>query len=429
MPDEAAAASEHGKHGREQYFIEGEGSFATAGARGAAADEAPPFRFSRVGPRGKRLDASIRGKVARAMTAGPQRDGRIPAGFTYLGQFVDHDLTFDATTVAFGENITPADLLQGRSPTLDLDSLYGFGPDDEVSTEVLRGRPDAPQGRHHHQGAGNLRAREGFDVPRVGTGNRPRRANIPDRRNDENLAVAQHHAAFIRFHNRVVDRLPASVPAADRFRNGASTRGPALPMDAEDGLPDADRRPRDRHRRVRQRPEGVRGRRRPVLDAHHAGGVLRWRLPARALDGARGIRLECRVPRTAAGRCSSCSTSPAPAAPWAVSRRSRATGSPTGAGSTASARSTARTSIRRRASPTTPAASTPRWSTRSPTCRSARSAGAPQTPGRCGRISRSATSPGPGCSSWPAASRWPTFMKARGVRAHQAHQGTAPRWA
>ena len=75
MPDEAAGASEHGKHGREQYFIEGEGGFATASAR-RAADEAPPFRFSRVGPRGKRLDASIRGKVARAMTAGPSGTDR-----------------------------------------------------------------------------------------------------------------------------------------------------------------------------------------------------------------------------------------------------------------------------------------------------------------------------------------------------------------
>jgi len=218
MPDQTAAASEHGKHGREQYFIEGEGTFAADGSR-RAAEEAPPFRFSRVGPRGKRLDSNIRSKVARAMTSGPQRDGRIPAGFTYLGQFVDHDLTFDATTVAFGENITPADLLQGRSPTLDLDSLYGFGPDDEVSQKFYEAdRTHLKVGTTTRIGSGNLRAREGFDVPRVGTGNRPRRANIPDRRNDENLAVAQHHAAFIRFHNRVADRLPARVPAADRFR-------------------------------------------------------------------------------------------------------------------------------------------------------------------------------------------------------------------
>jgi hypothetical protein len=40
---------------------------------------------------------------------------------------------------------------------------------------------------------------------------------IPDPRNDENLAVAQTHLAFIPFHNRVVDTLPASIPAAQRF--------------------------------------------------------------------------------------------------------------------------------------------------------------------------------------------------------------------
>ena len=220
MPDQAAAATERNKHGRELYVIEGEGTFQTDGAsrEAVAADEAPPFRFSRVGPPGKRLDASIRSKVARAMTSGPQRDGQIPAGFTYLGQFVDHDLTFDATTVALGEDISPADLLQGRSPTLDLDSLYGFGPDDAVSQKFYEA-----DRTHLKVGTttkiGNLIAREGFDLPRVGTSNQPRRANIPDQRNDENLAVAQHHAAFIRFHNRVVDRLPASIPAADRFRN------------------------------------------------------------------------------------------------------------------------------------------------------------------------------------------------------------------
>ena len=50
----------------------------------------------------------------------------------------------------------------------------------------------------------------------------PRRSDssaiIADPRNDENLAVAQTHAAFIRFHNRVVDTLPSSVPTAQRFQ-------------------------------------------------------------------------------------------------------------------------------------------------------------------------------------------------------------------
>jgi hypothetical protein len=67
---------------------------------------------------------------------------------------------------------------------------------------------------------GRLRARRAYDLKREGDDTRrnPRRALIPDFRNDENLAVAQTHLAMIRFHNRVVDGLDASVPARRRFR-------------------------------------------------------------------------------------------------------------------------------------------------------------------------------------------------------------------
>ena len=49
-----------------------------------------------------------------------------------------------------------------------------------------------------------------------------RTALIPDPRNDENLIVAQTHLAMIRFHNRVVDRLPRR-----RCRRRRSSAGPA----------------------------------------------------------------------------------------------------------------------------------------------------------------------------------------------------------
>jgi len=208
------------RHGRDVFFIEGEGLVGSSpAARATATAEPAPFRFSRLGPRGRRLGPGIRGKVARAMTDGINRDGIVPAGYTYLGQFVDHDLTFDKTTVTLGDHITPAELLQGRSPSLDLDSMYGAGPRDPVSEKFY------VDGLHLRTGTttriGSDLAMVGFDVPRVGTGSgaqAKRRAQIPDARNDENLAVAQHHAAMIRFHNRVVDTLPASVPAFDRFR-------------------------------------------------------------------------------------------------------------------------------------------------------------------------------------------------------------------
>jgi hypothetical protein len=214
------------KHGSESFFVLGEGLLAeTRGGRarslGAAAEaRVAPFRFSRMGPKGhghQVSEANLK-RLANAIISPEGRSSRIPAGFTYLGQFIDHDLTFDQTDKTLGENVSPARLLQGRSPSLDLDSLYGAGPADPASAIFYE-----DDGIHLRMGktvrVGRDRAMEGFDLPR-GDGNSAaarRTAIIPDPRNDENLAVAQTHLALIRFHNRVVDSLPASVPDSQRF--------------------------------------------------------------------------------------------------------------------------------------------------------------------------------------------------------------------
>ena len=211
------------RHSAESYFVLGEGLLAeSAGGRTLAAGvaaAAPPFRFSRMGPRGigKQIPEGVRKKVANAMTAGGGGAMGIPAGFTYLGQFVDHDLTFDKTIVMLGDHISPVQLLQGRSPSLDLDSLYGAGPQDPGSAKFYKA-----DGMHLKTGktvAAGDPAMNGFDLPRgEGTTNKAKRkAVIPDFRNDENLVVAQTHLAFMRFHNRIVDSLPSSTPPAQRF--------------------------------------------------------------------------------------------------------------------------------------------------------------------------------------------------------------------
>jgi Animal haem peroxidase len=214
-------------HGSESYFVLGEGLL-TESAEGrsptlarAVEAETPPFRFSRMGPKGgghQLGEANLR-KIGDAMAAGGGGASQIPAGFTYLGQFVDHDLTFDKTRVRLAEHVSPAELLQARSPSLDLDSLYGAGPTDPESAKFY-----AADGLHLRMGETvgieeGPEGKEGFDLPRGAgtTAAAKRKAIIPDPRNDENLAVAQTHLAFIRFHNRVVDTLPASVPAAQRF--------------------------------------------------------------------------------------------------------------------------------------------------------------------------------------------------------------------
>ena len=117
----------------------------------------------------------------------------MPAGYTYLGQFIDHDLTMDVTEVELGEPVSPAELLQARSPSLDLDSLYGAGPSRPGSAKFYEA-----DGLHLKTGdtvrAGPDREKVGHDLPRVGTGGAvqeaegadpgPAQRREPDRRPD-----------------------------------------------------------------------------------------------------------------------------------------------------------------------------------------------------------------------------------------------------
>ena len=151
--------------------------------------------------------------LARAMTAPPEEPGQeaeddpeenrtIPAAYTYLGQFVDHDLSFDPVS-RLHESLTSAQLqalVDLRTPRFDLDNLYGRGPNDQpylyekdgvrmLLGEPMSGNPFDPDAVDSYPGGPNGRAL------------------IGDPRNDENRIVAQLHAIFLRFHNKVVDRL------------------------------------------------------------------------------------------------------------------------------------------------------------------------------------------------------------------------------
>ena len=219
-------------HGFESYWVEGEGELSVSGdgrpVADVAAAPAVKFRFSRMGPKGtgKQLGEPNHRKLARAMTAGRGGFGNVPAGYTYVGQFVDHDLTFDRSTVALGENIPISQLKLMRSPALDLDSLYGAGPGDPESAKFYSDGVHLKMGKTDAVGPPPFQARDGFDLPRVGGSGskaKKRKANIPDPRNDENLAVAQTHLAMIRFHNRVVDSLPNAMPATEKFAKARDT--------------------------------------------------------------------------------------------------------------------------------------------------------------------------------------------------------------
>jgi hypothetical protein len=134
----------------------------------------------------------------------PEESG-IPALFTYLGQFVDHDLTFDPASSLQQQN-DPDGLVDYRTPKFDLDNVYGRGPDDQPYLyDFSKGSDKAKflMGTRL-KGAPAIKP-PAQDLARSNT--QPARAIIGDPRNDENALVSQLQGLFLRFHNRLIDDL------------------------------------------------------------------------------------------------------------------------------------------------------------------------------------------------------------------------------
>ncbi len=178
------------------------------------------FRFGRIFqnlPPFRPTDASLKSLGAFMVKDTPRPDSVIPAGYTYFGQFVDHDMTLDDTkgnpdSIPVQDN---ADLIkQLRSPSLDLDSLYG--KPDTFDPDLM------PDGLHFKLGVSSKvdlsppfggppsdQDFPGGDVHRIkGV------AQIGDPRNDENLIIQQIHLAFLKFHNKTADILREAQPDA-----------------------------------------------------------------------------------------------------------------------------------------------------------------------------------------------------------------------
>lgn len=146
----------------------------------------------------ERIDAGREVDTPLDQSEPDDENSAIPSGYTYLGQFIDHDITFDPMSSL--DRFNDPDALQDfRTPRLDLDSVYGSGPDDQPFLYDSDGKHLLLGDDKDFDKARN----SGPDLPR-NTAN-PRRALIGDKRNDENLIVSQLHATFLRFHNRVLD--------------------------------------------------------------------------------------------------------------------------------------------------------------------------------------------------------------------------------
>lgn len=144
----------------------------------------------------------------------PQGLGDLPtAGYTYWGQFIDHDLTLDLTPLEHA-SATVEQIPNFRTPGLDLDHLYAGGPNISPflyergfrrAERFLIGKTNPP---------GELPN----DLPR----NEQGIALVGDDRQDQNLIIAQLHVAFLRLHNLVVAR-KAELEASPHYRAAGAT--------------------------------------------------------------------------------------------------------------------------------------------------------------------------------------------------------------
>jgi Animal haem peroxidase len=119
-------------------------------------------------------------------------DSSMAAVWPVFGQFIAHDITADRSPVT--ERADPDRIRNFRSPRVNLECMYGGGP---VGSPYLFDRDDPAKLLIAELGGGV------GDVPRNSQGI----ALLGDPRNDVHLFVSQMHVAFLRLHNRLVDRL------------------------------------------------------------------------------------------------------------------------------------------------------------------------------------------------------------------------------
>lgn len=128
------------------------------------------------------------------------------AGMTFLGQFLDHDITFDPTS-SLERQSDPEFIENFRTPSLGLDNVYGSGPG---ASPHLYDQSDG-QGIKLLLFPLGVQGKDGidkYDLPR----NSQNTALIGDPRDDENMIISQLQVLFLRFHNILVDAVRAKYP-------------------------------------------------------------------------------------------------------------------------------------------------------------------------------------------------------------------------
>jgi hypothetical protein len=154
-------------------------------------------------------------ELGHAMRYRVEREGTLTprVGYTYFGQFVGHDLTHDFTPLE-GPYAEPELTPNYRTPSFDLDHIYGGGP--EKAPYLYEGSP------------GKEFFKIGATTPEAYLRDLPVEhglvliGDLEDTRNLDNLILRQLHVVFLKFHNEAIRQLGSNPPTI----TGIASLGP-----------------------------------------------------------------------------------------------------------------------------------------------------------------------------------------------------------
>jgi hypothetical protein len=141
-----------------------------------------------------------------------EREGTLTprVGYTYFGQFVGHDLTHDTTPLE-GPYAAPEQTPNYRTPSFDLDHIYGGGPEKspflyegERGEESFKIGATTPTGIRR-----DLPVEHGMVL--IG--------DLRDTRNLDNLILRQLHVVFLKLHNEAIRQLGSDPPILTGIEN------------------------------------------------------------------------------------------------------------------------------------------------------------------------------------------------------------------
>ena len=254
-----------------------------------SADERLPTPPGEAGETERDRFIELFGRLASQLHAGGSVTGNrhpsLPAGYTYLGQFVVHDMVKTPSMPLTGRP-TAIDFKSEMSVSLDLDAVYGDGPDQ--STHLYEFVDSStPRSRLRLGRVNTARQRGQYvpgsadDIPRASfqlfsdrrAGPTQFEPLVGDGRNADNLIVSQLVVLFAKFHNKIADRLEN----AGEQQIFDTARG--IVVESYRRIVLEDFAPRVLDDRIWKKFQAIKS----LADLPHSGGGKRYRLPAEAI--------------------------------------------------------------------------------------------------------------------------------------------------